>query len=119
VCTGLLSGLRHDRPPSPADTKAAALDATATAAAPPSDGQPQQLAVRLVTDTGRAAATDWQAVYKAALAHLAQAEEEATNASKACDAAVAHAERERARAAAAAAAIHPSTPMDSSTGGSA
>jgi hypothetical protein len=117
VRTGLLSGLCHDRPPppSPVDTEAAALDATAAAAALPSDGQPQQLAVRLVTDTDRAAATDRQAVYEAALTRLAQAEEEATNASKARDAAVACAERERATAAA----LHPSTPVDSSAGGSA
>jgi hypothetical protein len=118
VRTGLLSRLRHDRPPpSPVDTEAAALDAAA--AAPPSDGQPQQLAVRLVTNTDRAAAMDRQAVYEAALARLAQAEEEASNASKAHDAAIARAERERARAAAAAAALHPSTPVDSSAGGSA
>jgi hypothetical protein len=71
--TGLLSGLRHDRPPSPVDTEAAALDAAAAVAAPPSDGQPQQLAVRLVTDTDRAAAIDRQVVYEAALARLAQA----------------------------------------------
>jgi hypothetical protein len=89
------------------------------AAAPSSDGQPQQLAVRTVTDTDRAAATDRQAVYAAALAHLAQAEEEAANASKARDAVVARAERERTRATAAAAALHPSTPVDSSAGGSA
>jgi hypothetical protein len=119
VRTGLLSGLRYDRPPSPADSEAAALDVAAAAAAPPSDGQPQQLAVRLVTDTDRAAATDWQAVYEAALTRLAQAEEEAANASKARDAAVARTERERARAAAAATALHPSTPVDSSAGGSA
>ena len=58
VRAGLLSGLRHDRPPSPADTEAAALDAAAAAVAPPSDVQLQELAVRLVTDTDRAAATD-------------------------------------------------------------
>jgi hypothetical protein len=106
-------------PPSPADTEAVALDAVAAAAAPPSDGQPQQLTVRTVTDTDRAAATDRQEVYEVALAHLAQAEEEAANASKAYDAAVARAERERVRAAVAAAALHPSTPVDSSAGGSA
>jgi hypothetical protein len=101
VRTGLLSRLRHDRPPSPADTEAVALDAVAAAAAPLSDGQPQELAVRLVTDTDRAAATDRQAAYEAALARLAQAEEEAANASKARNAA----------------ALHPSTPVDSSAGG--
>jgi hypothetical protein len=106
-------------PSSPADTKAAALDAAVAATAPPSGVQPQELAVRLVTDTDRAAATDWQAAYEAALARLAQVEEEAVNASKARDAAVARADRERARAAAAAAALHPSTPVDSSAGGSA
>jgi hypothetical protein len=106
-------------PPSPADTEAGALDAAAAAAAPPSDSQPQQLAIRTVPDTDHAAATDWQAAYEAALARLAQAEEEAANASKARDAAVARAERERARTAAAAAALRPSTPVDSSTGGSA
>jgi hypothetical protein len=63
-------------PPSPADTEVAALDAATVAAAPPSDVQPQELAVRLVTDTDR------QAAYEAALARLAQAEEEAANASK-------------------------------------
>jgi hypothetical protein len=118
VRVGLLSGLRHDRPPSPADTEAAVLDAAA-AATPSSDVQSQELTVRLVTDTDRAAATDRQAAYEAALARLAQAEEEAANASKARDAAVARADRERARAAAAAAALHPSTLMDSSAGGSA
>jgi hypothetical protein len=118
VRIGLLSGLRHDRPPSPADTEAAALDAAA-AAAPPSDVQPRELAVRLVTDTDRAAATDRQAAYEAALARLAQAEEEAANASKARDTTVARADRERARAATAAATLHPSTPVDSSAGGSA
>jgi hypothetical protein len=118
VRVGLLSGLRHDRPPSPADTEAAVLDAAA-AATPSSDVQSQELTVRLVTDTDRAAATDRQAAYEAALARLAQAEEEAANASKARDAAVARADRERARAAVAAAALHPSTLMDSSAGGSA
>jgi hypothetical protein len=106
-------------PPSPVDTEAGAVDAAAAAAAPPSDGQPQQLAIRTVPDTDHAAATDRQAVYEAALARLAQAEEEAANASKARDAAVARAERERARAAAAVAALRPSTPVDSSAGGSA
>jgi hypothetical protein len=80
-------------PASPADTEAAALDAAA-AATPSSDVQSQELAVRLVTNTDCAAATDRQAAYEAALAHLAQVEEEA-------------------------AALHPSTPMDSSAGGSA
>jgi hypothetical protein len=111
VRTGILSGLRHDRPPSPADTEAAALD-VAAAAAPSFGVQPQELAVRLITDTDR------QAAYEAALTRLAQAEEEAANASKAPDAAVARADRERARAAAAAA-LHPSTPVDSCAGGSA
>ena len=68
-------------PPSPIDTEVGALDAAAAAAAPPSDGQPQQHAIRTVPDTDHAAATDRQAVYEAALAHLAQAEEEAANAS--------------------------------------
>jgi hypothetical protein len=45
-------------PPSPADTEAVALDTAATAAVPPSDSQPQQLAIRTVTDTDRAAVTD-------------------------------------------------------------
>jgi hypothetical protein len=49
-------------PPSPADTEVVALDAAA--AAPPSDGQPQELTIRLVTDTDRAAATDRQAAYE-------------------------------------------------------
>jgi hypothetical protein len=66
-----------------------------------------------------AAATDRQAVYEAALARLAQAEEEAANAFKARDAAVARAERERACAAAAVAALRPSTPVDSSAARSA
>jgi hypothetical protein len=106
-------------PPSPIDTEVGALDAAAAAAAPLSDGQPQQLAIRMSPDTDHAAATDRHAVYEAALARLAQAEEEATNASKARDAAVARAEQERARAATAAAALRPSTPVDSSGGGSA
>jgi hypothetical protein len=111
----LLYRRHHVRPPSPADTEVGALDA----AAPPSDGQPQQLPIRTVPDTDHAAATDRQAVYEATLARLAQAEEEAANASKALDAAVARAEREQARAAAVAAALRPSTPVDSSVGGSA
>jgi hypothetical protein len=106
-------------PPSPADIEAIALDAAAAAAAPPSGVQLQELAVCLGTDTDRAAATDRQAAYEAALARLAQAEEEAANASKARDAAVARADRERARTAAAVAALHSSTPVDSSAGGSA
>jgi hypothetical protein len=91
----------------------------AAAAAPPSDVQPQKLTVRLVTEKDRAAATERQAAYDAALARLAQAEEEAANSSKARDAAVVRADRERAHAAAAAAALHPSTLVESSAGGSA
>jgi hypothetical protein len=52
-----------------------------------------------------------------ALARLAQAEEEADNASKARDAAIARADRERALAAVAA--LQPSTLVESSAGGSA
>jgi hypothetical protein len=68
--------------------------------------------VRLEKDD--AAATERQAAYDAALARLAQAEEEAVTASKACDAAIARADRERACAAAA---VQPSTPVESSVGG--
>jgi hypothetical protein len=64
-------------PTDTADTEAAALEAAAAAAAPPSDVQPQELAVRLVTDTDR------QTAYETALARLTQVEEEAANASKA------------------------------------
>jgi hypothetical protein len=71
--------------------------------------------VRLEKDG--AAATERQAAYDAALARLAQAEEEAATASKARDAAIAHADRERACATAAAAAVQPSTPVESSAGG--
>jgi hypothetical protein len=111
--------LRHDRPPpiGTADTEAAALEAAA--AAPPSDVQPQELAVRLVKEKDSAAAMERQAAYDATLARLTQAEEEATNASKTHNVAIAGADRERVRAAAAAAALQPSTPVESSAGGSA
>jgi hypothetical protein len=115
VHAGLLSGLHHDRP----QPRRHRGRRPAAVAAPSSDVQPQELVVRLVTDTDHTAATDRQAAYETALTRLAQAEEEVANASKARDAAVAHADRERARAATAAAALHPSTPMDSSAGGSA
>jgi hypothetical protein len=75
--------------------------------------------VRLAKEKDSAAATERQAAYDVALARLAQAEEEAANASKARDAAIARADRERARAAAAAAALQPSTAVESSAGGSA
>jgi hypothetical protein len=104
-------------PTGTADTEAAAMEAAAAAAAPPSDVQPQELTVRLAKEKDSAAATERQAAYDAALARLAQAEEEATNASKARDAAIAHADRERARAVAAA--LQPSTPVESSAGRSA
>jgi hypothetical protein len=71
--------------------------------------------VRLAKEKDSAAATERQAAYDAALARLAQAEEEAANASKARDAAIARADRERARAAA----LQPSTPVESSVDGSA
>jgi hypothetical protein len=117
LCVG---PLRHDRPPTgTADTEAAALEAAAATAAPSFDVQPQELAVRLAKEKGSAAATERQAAYDAALARLAQAEEEAANASKARDAAIACADRERARAATAAAVLQPSTPVESSAGGSA
>jgi hypothetical protein len=106
-------------PPSPTDTEAGALDAAVAAAAPPSDGQPQQLAIRMVPDMDHASTTDRQVVYEVALARLAKAEEEVANASKARDAAVARAKRERVHTTAAAAALRPSTPTDSSAGGSA
>jgi uncharacterized iron-regulated protein len=84
---------------------------------PPSDVKPQELAVRLVKEKDSAAATERQAAYDAALARLAQAEEEAANASKAHDTAIARADRERGHAAAAAAALQPFTPVESSAGG--
>jgi hypothetical protein len=70
--------------------------------------------VRLAKEKDSAAATERQAAYDAALARLVQDEEEAANASKARDAAIARTDRERARAVAAA--LQPSTP---SAGGSA
>jgi hypothetical protein len=75
--------------------------------------------VRLAKEKDSAAATERQAAYDAALARLAQAEEEAANASKARDTTIARVDRERARATAAAAALQPSTPVESSAGGSA
>jgi hypothetical protein len=69
--------------------------------------------VCLAKEKDSAAATEWQAAYDATLACLAQAEEEAANASKARDAAIARADRERAHAAA----LQPSTPVESSVGG--
>jgi hypothetical protein len=115
--TGFLPCCAMTGPPiGTSDTKAADLEAAATAAAPPSDLQQQELAVRLAKEKDSAAAKEWQAAYNAALARLAQAEEEAANASKARDAAIARADRERALAAAA---LQPSTPMESSAGGSA
>jgi hypothetical protein len=110
--------LRHDRPPTgTANTEAADLEAVAAAAAPPSDVQPQELTVHLAKEKDSAAAKERQTAYDAALARLAQAEEEAANASKARDAAIARAARERALAAAAAT-LQPSTPVESSAGGS-
>jgi multidrug efflux pump subunit AcrA (membrane-fusion protein) len=107
--------LRHDRPPTgTADTEAAALEVAA--AAPPFDVPPQELAVHLAKEKDNAAATERQAAYDAALARLAQAKEEAANASKAHAAAIAHEDRERARATAA---LQPSTPVESSAGESA
>jgi hypothetical protein len=100
-------------PTGTSDTEAADLEA-ATAAAP-SDLQQQELAVCLAKEKDSAAAKERQAAYDAALARLAQAEEEAANASKARDAAIARADRERALAAA----LQPSTPVESSAGGSA
>jgi hypothetical protein len=91
----------------------------AATAAPPSDAQSQELTVRLAKEKDSAAATERQAAYDVALARLTQDEEEAANASKARDAAIARADRERTRAAAAAAALQPSTPVESSAGGSA
>jgi hypothetical protein len=70
--------------------------------------------VRLAMEKDSAVVTERQAAYDAALARLAQAEEEAANAAKASDA---RADRERARATAAA--LQPSTPVESSAGGSA
>jgi hypothetical protein len=58
-------------PTGTADTEATALEAAAAAAAPPSDVQPQDLAVRLVKEKDNAAATERQAAYDAALARLA------------------------------------------------
>jgi hypothetical protein len=108
--------LRHDRPPTgTSDTEATDLEAAA--AAPPSDLQQQELTVRLAKEKDSAVAKERQTAYDAALARLAQAEEEAANASKARTAAIAHANRERALATAAA--LQPSTPVESSTGGSA
>jgi hypothetical protein len=75
--------------------------------------------MRLVKEKDSAAATERQAAYDAAIARLAHAEEEAANASKARDAAIARADREWARAAAAAATLQPSTPVESSAGRSA
>jgi hypothetical protein len=84
VRVGLLPCCAMTGPPTDtADTEAAALEAAAAAAAPPSDVQPQELAVRLVKEKDSAAATERQAAYDAALTRLAQAEEEAANASKA------------------------------------
>jgi hypothetical protein len=91
-------------------------DTAATTTTLPSDVQPQELAVRLAKEKDSAAATERQAAYDATLARLAQAEEEAANASKTCDAAIARVDREQARAAAA---LQPSTPVESSAGGSA
>jgi hypothetical protein len=100
--------LCHDRPPTgTSDTEAAT--------APPSDLQQQELAVRLAKEKDNAAAKERQAAYDAALACLAQAEEEAANASKARDAAIACTDREQTLATAA---PQPSTPMESSAGGS-
>jgi cell wall-associated NlpC family hydrolase len=101
-------------PPGTTDTEAADLEAAA--AAPPSDLQQQELTVRLAKEKDSAAAKERQVAYDAALARLAQAEEEAANASKARDAAIARADREWAFAAAA---LQPSTPVESSAGGSA
>jgi hypothetical protein len=103
-------------PTGTSDTEAADLEAAAAAAAPPSDLQQQELTVHLAKEKDSAAAKERQAAYDAALARLAQAEEEAANASKARDAAIAHADREWALAAAA---LQPSTPVESSAGGSA
>jgi hypothetical protein len=120
VRVGLLPCCALTGPPTgTTDTEAAALEAAAAAATPPSDVQPQELTVRLAKEKDNAAATERQAAYDAALACLAQAEEEAANASKARDAAIACADRERARAATAAAVLQPSTPVESSAGGSA
>jgi hypothetical protein len=101
------------------DTEAAALEAAAATGTVDTDVQPQELAVRLAKEKDSTAATERQAAYDAALARLAQAEEEAANASKARDAAIARADRERARAATAASPLQPSTPLESSVGGSA
>jgi hypothetical protein len=98
------------------DTEAADLEATAAAAAPPSDLHQQELTVRLAKEKDSAVAKKRQAAYDAAIARLAQAEEEATNASKARDAAIARTDREQALAAAT---LQPSTPVESSAGGSA
>jgi hypothetical protein len=89
-------------PTGTSDTEAADLEAAA--AAPPSDLQQKELAVRLAKEKDSAAAKERQAAYDAALARLTQAEEEAANASKARDAT---------------AALQPSTPVESSAGGSA
>jgi hypothetical protein len=99
---------------STSDTEAADLEAAA--AAPPSDLQQQELAVRLAKEKDSAAVKERQAAYNAALARLAQAEKEAANASKARDAAIARADREQALAVAA---LQPSTPVESSAGRSA
>jgi hypothetical protein len=124
--------LRHDRPPptGASDTETAARDAAAAAAAAggtlpsnPSasailtDLQQQEISARLAKEQASAAAKERQEAYDVALARLAQAEEEAANASKARDAAIARADRERALAAAAA--LRPSPQEESSAGGSA
>jgi hypothetical protein len=101
----------------PTGTEATDLEAAAAAAAPPSDLQQQELAVRLAKEKDSVVAKERQTSYDAALTRLAQAEEEAANASKARTAAIARANRERAFATAAA--LQPSTPVESSTGGSA
>jgi hypothetical protein len=114
VCAGFLLCCAMTGPPTgTSDTEAADLEAAAAAA--PSDLQQQELAVCLAKEKDSAAAKERQAAYDAALARLAQAEEEAANASKASDAAIARADRERVLAAA----LQPSTPVESSAGGSA
>jgi hypothetical protein len=127
VRAGFLSCCAMTGPPptDASDTEAVDRDAAAAAAALPFDPsasailtelQQQEIAARLAKEKASAAAKERQEAYDAALARLAQAEEEAANASKARDAAITRADRERALAATA---LQPSTPEESSTGGSA
>jgi hypothetical protein len=69
--------------------------------------QQDEVVARLATETASAAALERQKAYNAALARLAEAEEEARVAASARDTALTRADRERAAAKAAAAALAP------------